>query len=85
MTAKKEATERTPKQALADHFRKSQAITPSELAEVLDRDPKVVRGYLRKIAARDQATMKGQRWTLTKEVAEQAVEHYSAAKRAVAE
>ena len=74
-------TEQSAKQQLAGLFRKSETITASELAECVGRDGKVVRAYLRKIAARDQSTLKNQRWAIDRETAMGVAEHFENAKR----
>lgn len=78
-------SEQSAKQKLAGAFRKSDTITASELAECVGRDGKVVRAYLRSIAARDQSTLKNQRWAIDRDTAMTVAEHFESAKRASSE
>ena len=54
------------------------AISAPQLAELVGRDAKTVRGYLRRIKARNQAKYKGARWTIDETVATEALEHFTA-------
>lgn len=63
-------------------FADSETITASQLTSHLSElrkselSAKTVRAYLRRIAARDQATLKNQRWGIDRAIAENAVQHF---------
>ena len=63
-------------------FADRESISAAELAEFVNRDPKVVRGALRQMAARDQSTEKNNRWLITKEIATAAADHFAKSKKA---
>lgn len=67
----------SPTAAFIDEHGSEGVISAAQLAELVNRDGKTVRGYLRKIAARNQAELKGARWNINVTVAETAVEHYA--------
>jgi hypothetical protein len=52
-------------------------ITATELAALVERDPKQVRAYLRKEFARDPEA-KGSSWKITAQLQEQTVNHFTA-------
>lgn len=52
-------------------------ITPSQLADLVSRDPKTVRAHLRKMAARNQAKLKGARWAIDETLATTVAAHYA--------
>lgn len=68
--------------ALSALFADSETITATQLTSHLSElreselSAKTVRAYLRRIAARDQATLKNQRWGITREIAENAIAHF---------
>lgn len=63
------------------HADDAQTITASELADLCDRDAKVVRAYLRAIKSRDQSQFKNARYAIDSELATKVVDHFDAAKR----
>jgi len=65
-------------QHVAEFFKensdKDNAITASQLADLVQRDAKTVRASLRKLQKRDQSTLKGARWRITKTIAQDELE-----------
>jgi len=84
------SAERTSKQALAVYskrlasaFADAEVIAASQLAEIVERDAKTVRAYMRRVALRDQSSEKHNRWGVTQSQATTVAEHFAEAKRTV--